>query len=174
MKYGIHNVLKAFYQVCVFDPDLFRGGSRAGPNRSKGVPSFKNFLLRNRSMDLKTKCIKAVYKDGLLKFVFFIKIREIKIDAFLMFFWTSSKPCKIAYFFYYYLLIFTFNGLIWSYLMVLNVPDLPLKEFCHYLHFQIFYEFFKMFYWAVLHRLWRPRGLRFKSRSGHEIFFFDF
>ena len=151
MKLGIHDVPKVLYQVCVFDPDPFRGGSRAGPNRSQGVPSFKNLLLRNRLMDLKTKCIQAVYKDGLLKFVFFIKIREIKIDAFLTSFWTLSNPCKIAYFFHYYLLILTLYGLFWFYLMVLNVPDLPLKEFCHYLHFQIFYDFLKIFLLAMFY-----------------------
>ena len=97
MKLVIHDVHKVHYQNCVQDPDPFRGGSRAGANRSQEVPSFKNLLRQKRLLDLKTKCIKAIYKDGLLKIVFGMKIRVIKIDAFLTSFLTLSNPCKIAY-----------------------------------------------------------------------------
>ena len=101
-KVGVHEVLNVPFQTYVRNSDPSTGGATRGKSRSQGVPSFKNLLLRNRLMDLKTKCIQAIYKDGLLKVMFGMKIRAVENDAFLTSFWTLSNPCKIAYFFHYF------------------------------------------------------------------------
>ena len=46
--------------VVVFRPDPPRGGSRAGQNRSWGVPFFKKLLLQTRRLQRQTECIAVI------------------------------------------------------------------------------------------------------------------
>ena len=89
IKLDRKQVLKVLSQVCSFQPDWPRGGSRAGQNRSKKVPLFKNLLPQNRCMNWKTVCFWVIYMDVWFKFVFFIEIGILIFDVF----WGLFRLC---------------------------------------------------------------------------------
>ena len=89
MKLGMDGVLKVPYKFCCFRPDLPRGGSRAGQNRSRGP------LLQRTSSDQKATSTNRMHSSDLEAFgkkcCYFWFHSEVKfLTCFLTSFWTWS------------------------------------------------------------------------------------